>query len=312
MQKTIQGHTLCFCGTIANDDEYYYSMKKGIAITDHVSGELICSKCGMVYDKREEWNRTASPALTIKDNKNKTTVMDQHVLYGQSIDLYSTFTRTDRDAKGKKLNNDMRMRFKRLGVWDYRINNNYALIKPKVILKLYQSKEKLCLSDAILEKSAYLFIKAHRVLIRGRTIDGILMACVYIACREAGNTRTLSDIALISGLKRRDIAKNYRRLIRELDIKVPAPDPMKCVSKIANNLNLPEKTKQRAISMMEEILNRNLALGKNPMSFAAVVIYLSCMKTGETITQNRISDVCGLTEVTLRNRMIELRMHGVG
>jgi hypothetical protein len=41
MQKTIQGHTLCFCGTIVNDDEYYYSMKKGIAITDHVTGELI-------------------------------------------------------------------------------------------------------------------------------------------------------------------------------------------------------------------------------------------------------------------------------
>jgi len=46
-------------------------------------------------------------------------------------------------------------------------------------------KQKLSLSDAITERSAYLYRKAARAqLIRGRSIKGVVGACVYVACRE--------------------------------------------------------------------------------------------------------------------------------
>jgi transcription initiation factor TFIIIB Brf1 subunit/transcription initiation factor TFIIB len=52
-------------------------------------------------------------------------------------------------------------------------------------------KDKLNLPDSVIDKTAYIYRKVQqRGLIRGRTIDAILAACVGIACREG---RTLKD-----------------------------------------------------------------------------------------------------------------------
>jgi transcription initiation factor TFIIB len=50
-----------------------------------------------------------------------------------------------------------------------------------------------------------------------------------------------------------------------------------------------------------------LSDGKNPMGFAATILYLSCLKTGENKTQVDISHAAGVTEVTLRNRLKDLK-----
>jgi transcription initiation factor TFIIB len=47
--------------------------------------------------------------------------------------------------------------------------------------------------------------------------------------------------------------------------------------------------------------------GKNPMSLAATIIYLSCLKTGENKTQIDIAEAAGITEVTIRNRVRDLK-----
>ena len=43
------------------------------------------------------------------------------------------------------------------------------------------------------------------------------------------------------------------------------------------------------------------------MGFAATILYLSCLKTGENKTKVDISQAAGVTEVTLRNRSKELK-----
>jgi transcription initiation factor TFIIIB Brf1 subunit/transcription initiation factor TFIIB len=51
-------------------------------------------------------------------------------------------------------------------------------------------KEKLGLSDTIVEKAAYTYRKVQeRGLIRGRTIDSMLAAALYSACREMETPR---------------------------------------------------------------------------------------------------------------------------
>ena len=46
-------------------------------------------------------------------------------------------------------------------------------------------KDKLGLSDAIVEKTAYIYRKVeHRGLVKGRTIPGMLAAAIYLACRK--------------------------------------------------------------------------------------------------------------------------------
>jgi transcription initiation factor TFIIB len=134
-----------------------------------------------------------------------------------------------------------------------------------------------------------------------------LAAVIYIACRELGIPRTLKDIAAASNVKRKDIARNYRMLLSELDLKVPNADPMKCITKVANKSDLSEITKRQAIGIMKEIIEKEISAGKDPMGFAATVVYISCLKTGEDRTQTQIAHAAGVTDVTLRNRFKELK-----
>ena len=58
---------------------------------------------------------------------------------------------------------------------------------------------------------------------------------------------------------------------------------------------------------MEKVTENEISAGKDPMGLAATVLYMSCIKTGENITQKEISNVAGVTEVTLRNRFKDLK-----
>jgi transcription initiation factor TFIIB len=201
--------------------------------------------------------------------------------------------------------------FKRLRTWDSR--TQYSSGADKNLMQAFSEldilKDKLGLSHAVIEKIAYIYRKAQeRQLTRGRSISAMLSAAIYIACREMGTPRTLKDIVAASNVKRKDVARNFRVLILELDIKVPIADPMKCITKIANKSNLSERTVRQAARMMTKVIEKEITAGKHPMSLAATVLYISSIRSGENITQAAIADAAGLTEVTLRNRIKDLKL----
>ena len=144
---------------------------------------------------------------------------------------------------------------------------------------------------------------------RGRSIPAVLAAALYIAYRELGVPKTMKDIASCSNVKRKDLARTYRQLILELDYKIPNPDLVKCIAKLANNTNLSEKTKRHAINIMQKVTENEISAGKDPMGLAATVLYISCIQTGENISQKEISNIAGVTEVTLRNRLKDVQNH---
>jgi transcription initiation factor TFIIB len=167
-------------------------------------------------------------------------------------------------------------------------------------------KDKLGLSDTIVEKTAYIYRKAQqRGIVRGRTIR-VLAAALYIACKETETPRTIKDIAIASNVRRKDIARNSRLLINELDIKIPITDPMKCIVRIANSAEISEISKRHAINIMCEVIKRGIPAGKDPMGLAATILYMSCRNTGEYRIQVDMAKAAGVTEVTIRNRFKDL------
>ncbi|MDQ6667245.1 MAG: transcription initiation factor IIB, partial [Thermoproteota archaeon] len=169
-------------------------------------------------------------------------------------------------------------------------------------------KDKLGLPDAIVEKTAYIYRKAQeRGLVRGRTISAALAAATYVACREIEIPKTLKEIAEANNIKRKTLARSYRLLISELDIKIPIVDPTKCITKVANKANLNEKTKRKAIDIMYHLNRKEVPAGKDPMGIAATVLYIACLNTGEKRTQTDIAQAAGVTEMTLRNRYKDIK-----
>ncbi|HET7284267.1 MAG TPA: TFIIB-type zinc ribbon-containing protein [Nitrososphaeraceae archaeon] len=280
-------------------------------ITDIESGEIICSNCGQVISNNTiEDNRPESRVFSSDGQTNKSRTGIPISLARHDMGLATVIGTPDRDASGHKIDAAMRSMMERLRTWDVRTQTHSSTDRNlrHAFYELDRLKDKLGLSDAIVEKTAYIYRKAQeRMLIRGRTISGILAAAIYIACRELGTPRTLKDIAADSNVKLKEVARSYRLLYFELDLKTPLIDPMKCIVKVANKSKLSEKTKRQAAEIMAIVNKREISAGKDPMGLAASVLYLASLKNGESITQTDIADAAGVTEVTIRNRAKDLR-----
>ena len=121
-------------------------------------------------------------------------------------------------------------------------------------------------------------------------------------CRESGQERRIREIAKISNIAQKEIAKCYRMLVLGLDLKVPQADPIKCINIIANRGQLSEKSKRVAIKLMKKVVKTKISSGKDPMGLAASVLYMACLETGEAITQKELARTAGVIEVTVRNK----------
>jgi len=224
--------------------------------------------------------------------------------------LATLIDKRDNDSSGRKLDASMHSAMQRLRTWDFRTRAHTSTDRNliRAFSELGRLKDKLGLSDAIMEKTAYLYRKAQeKSLVRGRSTSSILAAAVYTACREMEASRTLRDVANATNVKRKALSRSYRILVLELDIKVPLVDPIKCIAKIANKAKLAEKTKRTAMDTMHDLVGKEISAGKLPMGLAATVLYMACLANDENKTQKEIADAAGVTDVTLRNRFKDLK-----
>jgi transcription initiation factor TFIIB len=222
----------------------------------------------------------------------------------------STGFRVERDAYGRKLSKSTSLQMWRLRKWQIRsrvyssIDRNLA----QAMAELTRLSDKLHLPVSIKEKAAIIYRKAlNKGLVRGRSIAGIMAASLYAACRANRNPRSLHEISEASLVSRKDVARCYRILLRELDLKMPIADPLTHVSKIAENVGISGKTQGLAIQMLNEARKMRVVAGKDPMGLAAAALYIACLKNKEKHTQKDIAEAAGVTEVTVRNRYKALK-----
>ncbi len=283
--------------------------KNGRPIADLESGELVCSDCGLVFsekatDNRPEWRNFGS------ENNDRARTGSPVSLAQHDMGLNTVIGNNNKDSHGQSLDASMHSTMKRLRTYDFRSQTRTSADRNlmRAFGELGRQRDKLGLSDAMIDKTAYIYRKAlGKGLVKGRSTSAILAAAIYIACREMGAARSLNDISEITDVRRKVISRSYMILIQQLEIIMPLIDPVKCIAKIANKANLSEKTKRMAIEVMKDLVNTQLPAGKRPMSLAATILYLSCLRNDEAVTQKELAEAAGVTEVTMRNRIKDLK-----
>jgi len=278
-------------------------------VTDENTGELFCGKCGFVFSEKledtgAEWRSFAN------DESNRTRVGAGTSLTMHDMGLSTIIGPANKDSTGKPLSASVKSSIERLRTWDSRSQAHSSADRNlrQALNEMDKLKDKLGLTDAVIEKGAYIYRKAmEKKLVRGRSIQGLVAACLYAACRNTETPRTLDDVAKGINIRRKDVARCYRLIFRELDLKMPVVDPVKGVSRIASLAQLSEKSKRKAIEILDMAKNIGMVAGKDPMGIAAAALYLACISTGEVKSQKDISVASGVTEVTIRNRCAGLR-----
>ena len=274
-------------------------------VVDTGGGELFCSNCGFVVKEKieeigPEWRAFSKEE---KDDRSRTGIPTSLAMH--DMGLATVIGYENRDAAGRSLPSSIRSTIERLRTWDGRSQVHEPVDRNlrQAFSELDRLTDKLNVGDAVIEKAAYIYRKAlERGLVRGRSISALIAASIYAACRDTETPRTLKDVAAISNVKKKDIARCYRLLLREMDLKMPVVDPTKCVSRIASRSGLSEKTKRRALDILKKAGETKTSAGKDPMGLAAAALYVACVLEGENKTQKDVAEAAAVTEVTIRNR----------
>ncbi len=279
-------------------------------VTDSSTGERFCGECGFVINERIDDSGPERRAFSKEEHEDRTRTGGPSSLAIHDMGLATIIGHDDRDATGKPLSASMKSTIKRLRTWDSRsqVQASQERNFRQAFGDLGRMKDKLALSDSVVEKTAYIYRKAaEKNLARGRSISGMMAASIYLACRDTGTPRTLNDVARQINIKRKDVSRCYRLLLKELDLTMPVVDPIKCMSRISSQAKLSEKVKRYALTILEDASTMEITAGKDPMGLAAAALYLSCVINKEGVTQKVIAMAAGVTEVTIRNRYKGLR-----
>jgi len=270
---------------------------------DDQRGEVICNDCGLVIeekmvdtgqelhgsgDKGEKKGRGGAPISMQKFDKGLTTNV------GEISDIY-------------KLESGQTRKFLRLKKWQERVSTSIERNLRLAMAELRRVASFLNLPNVVRDEASrvYNFV-LQRGLVRGRSMESVIAACIYAACRSYNIPRTLDEIANASDVERKEIGRTYRFIIRKLQIKVTPSSPKDYIARFASILHLSPKTQNQALKILKKAEVSELTSGRGPAGIAAAALYVAALLNDEKKTQREVADVAGITEVTIRNRYKEL------
>ncbi|MFX0004959.1 MAG: transcription initiation factor IIB family protein, partial [Candidatus Hermodarchaeota archaeon] len=167
----------------------------------------------------------------------------------------------------------------------------------------------LNLPNYVREDAMRLYIEAFKKkLLRGRSINAMVAACLYLACRRKKLPRTLQEILNEASVNAKDVRRCYSTLVKELKLNPPSTNPVSLIPKYMSDLGLDSEIEQLTTKILNAYRKRFSISGKDPKGLCAGAIYLACRLKNKEVTQQQIVQVIGVTEVTLRSRYKELKI----
>lgn len=261
-------------------------------VQDNQRGEKVCSTCGLVLsehainsenerraftqEERAKRARTGAPITNLLPDMGLTTIIDTP--------------------------NPQNQKLRRAVKWQ----NRLPWAKRNILIATTEIKRIsgiLNLPQDIKESAAKIYKKAfHKKLLRGRSINSMVAACIYYACRASKIPRTMQEILDETTIEGKELRKAYRTLLKELGLKVPSLDPTTLIPKYISKLKLSNKVERRVIEILRFVKKQKFVAGKDPKGLCAAAIYLAARELDEPRSQQAIGSAVGITEVTLRSR----------
>jgi transcription initiation factor TFIIB len=274
---------------------------------DSSRGEISCGNCGLVVedsyiDQTAEW-RAYSKEQHVKRARTgtpKNLLSYDH--YGTLIDY------SNKDIYGNSLSPEKASQMFRLRTLQRRAVLQYGTERNllRALNEIKRISSQLNLTVKVRETAAMIYRKILKTgLVRGRSTEALVSAALYLSCRLHKHPASLDDVADKTRLTKKKLAKNFRLLLKHLDLKMPLASPESSIAKFASILNFSPKVLSDAQNILAQAKAAKITVGKNPNSLAAAALYISALQNKIKCPQNEIAKTCQITEVTLRNRYKE-------
>lgn len=263
---------------------------------DPVRSELVCDRCGLVLgtqpvDPGPDWS--PFKADSAHAGPPESVLLPDGGLGG-------TMGAGGRDASGRSLSTREAARFgrlRRVARWSRLRGTERSL--SGALIKVTRLASQLDLPQDFRERAAVILRKALRAdLARGRSMDALVAASVYLAARALGAPRSLQEVADAGDVTVHRLAATAKLIAREAKVTTPPPKAVDFVSRFASELGVPPEVTERTFGLLAD--HSEAVEMAPPLGVTAGALYLAGEIEGEKLKQSDVSQVAGVSEVTLR------------
>ena len=253
-------------------------------ITDYSLGEVYCGHCGRVVE--DLMFNSGNDYRNFEGEDNAKRKRDAGPITPFSIIM----GRYNIDIRGNPLPPENRQKFNRLRRIQYRMatssskGHNLKVAVP-IISRICSN---LKLSKGF-EKEATKYYRQIVGKIKGRSIEALAGACVYLVSRLKKQPLLLDDICKLVDKDRRDILFTFKLVTRLLGIYVPPPKVEYYIPSICSQLGIPAFYEQKAIELSRVLEKKGELSGRNPRPSAMALIYLVTGGKVQTLNFKRAS-----------------------
>lgn len=257
--------------------------------------ETVCAACGLIVaedplDRGPEWRafddtreRTGAPLTRSRHDRG----------------LSTEIGRSGQRVTGRKRRQLVRLRRQHNRA---RIGSKADRNRVYAFTEIRRLTGALSLPDQTRDQACILFERAQdEDLLRGRSLEGFAAAALYAACRMAGLSRTLKEVADAARASPGELRAAYDAMNREMGLPTGPIDPAEYLPRFASELDLPAGIERRAGEFADGLRGTEYVNGRHPGGVAAACLYAAAVEAGYPLTQKRAASVADVTPVTLRS-----------
>ncbi|TDL29658.1 transcription initiation factor IIB [Rickenella mellea] len=271
------------------------------------SGDLVCGNCGLVLgdrivDTRSEWRTFANDEGD--DPSRVGAAMDPLLDGHEQLDTVISFRdggsgiarelqRAASRSQSSRSERNLMSAFRLISSWC----DQFTL--PKTISDI--AKQLYKRSD-------------EEKLLRGKNLEAVIAACIFIACRQAKVPRTFREICDLTHVSKKTLGQCYKALEQAFNLTPGAQAQASSSSanapsatgaedlliRYCNHLDLPPNVQPICADIIKEARKHGIADGRSPVSIAGGAIYFTCHLLGKPKSAREISLVAGVSEGTIR------------
>jgi len=263
---------------------------------DFNCGQVACIQCGVVLEDRvidetSEW-RNFSAENPGSGNSDPNRVGGPINPYLDEINLSKTISTTKRNSSLNKY------RHRSLGSGGRSIS--------RIFKRADELSTKLDVPTSIIERAKDILITVEKQKkLKGRSLDCIIAAVFFQACRVCNAPRPLKDIVQSLQLERKDVS----RCFNSIKVIISAPqdhsifiNTLGLVQLYCTQLALPNNIRKAAQDIAEEVCKKEIIAGRNPSTVATASIHYALKLFNDTkISKKEISEKSKTTENTINS-----------
>ncbi|KAK7696310.1 hypothetical protein QCA50_000964 [Cerrena zonata] len=274
-------------------------------IEEFSSGDLVCGTCGLVLgdrvvDTRSEWRTFANDE---GDDPSRVGAASDPLMEGmEQLDTVISF----KDG-GSGLARELQRAASR----------SSASRSERNLLSAFREIASFCdqfsLPKTISDIAKQLYKRSdEEKLLRGKPLDAVIAACIFIACRQAHVPRTFREICTLTHVSKKTLGQCYKALEAAFNLSPGATAKAAAVSednhagpemllpRFINHLDLPPNFESICAEVIKEGRSLHIADGRSPTSIIAGAIYFTCHLLGKSKSTRDISNVIGVSEGTIK------------